>query len=91
MDGVPFRIVTAIGFPVMTFPEILESLHSMPFPMRYTVRFLPLDQVDATKLMGKIRDKWFGSRTPSFIVKHWCFDFKETLSIEVATDFRNDF
>lgn len=63
MDGVPFRIVTAIGFPVMTFPEILESLHSMPFPMRYTVRFLPLDQVDATKLMGKIRDKWFGSRS----------------------------
>ena len=36
-------------------------------------------------------NKWFGSRTPSFIVKNRCFDFKKTLSIEVATDFRNDF
>ena len=30
--------------------------------MRYTIRFLPLDQADAVADMAKLRDKWFGSR-----------------------------
>ena len=38
-----------------------------------------------------VSDERFSSSTTSFIVKDRCFYFKETLSIEVATDFRNDF
>ena len=62
MDGEDIRVVTALGYPGQTFPEMLEHLHSMPFPLRYTLRFLPLDQADAVADMGKIRDRWFGSR-----------------------------
>ena len=38
-----------------------------------------------------VSDERFSSSTTSFIVKNRCFYFKETLSIEVTTDFRNDF
>ncbi|MGE0047737.1 MAG: conjugal transfer protein TrbE [Acidithiobacillus sp.] len=62
LDGEEIRVITALGFPNSTFPEMLEHLHSLPMPLRYTVRFLPLDQADAVHDMAKLRDKWFGSR-----------------------------
>lgn len=62
IDGEEIRMITAIGFPNVTFPEMLEHLHSLPMPLRYTIRFLPLDQADAVQDMAKIRDKWFQSR-----------------------------
>lgn len=62
IDGEEIRVVTAIGYPNQTYPEMLEHLHALPFPLRYTLRFLPLDQADAVQDMSKIRDKWFGSR-----------------------------
>ncbi len=62
IDGEEIRVVTAIGFPSHTYPEMLEHLHSLPFPLRYTLRFLPMDQADAVHDMGKLRDKWFGGR-----------------------------
>nr|WP_226818778.1 conjugal transfer protein TrbE [Acidithiobacillus montserratensis] len=63
IDGEEIRVVTAVGYPNETYPEMLEHLHSLPFPLRYTLRFLPLDQADAVHDMSKIRGKWFGSRT----------------------------
>jgi type IV secretion system protein VirB4 len=62
LDGEEIRVVTVLGYPSTTFPEMLEQLHSMPFPLRYTIRFLPLDPADAVADMAKIRDRWFGSR-----------------------------
>jgi type IV secretion system protein VirB4 len=62
IDGEEIRVVTVVGYPSMTFSEMLENLHSLPFPLRYTLRFLPLDQSDAVADMAKIRDRWFGSR-----------------------------
>ena len=62
IDGEEIRVVTVQGYPNTTHPEMLEALHSLPFPLRYTLRFLPLDQADAVADMAKIRDRWFGSR-----------------------------
>ncbi|MHB1805356.1 MAG: VirB4 family type IV secretion/conjugal transfer ATPase, partial [Acidithiobacillus ferrooxidans] len=62
IDGEEIRVVTVLGYPGMTFPEMLEHLHSLPVPLRYTLRFLPLDPSDAVADMAKIRDRWFGSR-----------------------------
>jgi len=62
IEGTPFKVVTVLGYPNVSYPEMVEAIHSMPFPLRYTVRFLPLDQADAVKDMAKLRDKWFGSR-----------------------------
>ncbi|MCY0872420.1 MAG: conjugal transfer protein TrbE, partial [Acidithiobacillus caldus] len=61
-DDEEIRVITVLGFPNTTYPEMLEHLHSLPFPLRYTIRFLPLDQADAVADMAKLRDKWFGSR-----------------------------
>ena len=38
-----------------------------------------------------VSDERFSSSTTSFVVKNRSFYFKETLSIEIATDFRDDF
>lgn len=62
MDGEEIRVVTVLGYPNSTYPEMLEALHGLPIPLRYTLRFLPLDQADAVADMAKIRDRWFGSR-----------------------------
>ncbi|MGC9239938.1 MAG: conjugal transfer protein TrbE [Acidithiobacillus sp.] len=62
IDDEEIRVITVLGFPNTTYPEMLEHLHSLPFPLRYTIRFLPLDQADAVADMAKLRDKWFGSR-----------------------------
>jgi len=62
IDDEEIRVITALGFPNTTHPEMLEHLHSLPFPLRYTIRFLPLDQADAVADMAKLRDRWFGSR-----------------------------
>ncbi|MGC9215833.1 conjugal transfer protein TrbE [Acidithiobacillus sp.] len=62
IDGEEIRVVSVLGYPGVTYPEMLEHLHSLPFPLRYTLRFLPLDPADAVTDMAKLRDRWFGSR-----------------------------
>ena len=62
LDGRHIRVVTFTGYPQDGFPEILEGLSSLPFPLRYTTRFIFLDPVDALPLIDKYRKAWFGAR-----------------------------
>ena len=62
LDGRHIRVVTFIGYPQDGFPEILEGLSSVPFPLRYTTRFILLDPADALPLIDKYRKAWFGAR-----------------------------
>ena len=56
------RVITFTGYPQSTQPEILESLHNLPFPLRYTTRFIFLNQNGAKKLIEKYKEHWFGAR-----------------------------
>lgn len=62
IDDRHIRVLTFTGFPQTTQPEVLESLHNLPFPLRYTTRFIALDTKDAVKSIENYRLHWFGAR-----------------------------
>lgn len=62
IDGTHIRVLTFTGYPQATQPDVLEALHNLPFPLRYTTRFLYLDTKDAKKLIEAYKQHWFGAR-----------------------------
>ena len=62
IDGTHIRVLTFTGYPLATQPEMLEALHNLPFPLRYTTRFLYLDTKDAKKQIEAYKQHWFGAR-----------------------------
>ncbi|MBU2754959.1 conjugal transfer protein TrbE [Acidithiobacillus sp. CV18-2] len=62
MDGEPIEVVTVTGYPDRTRPELLEELHNLPFPLRYTTRFIVQDQMESKKLVAQYREKWASSK-----------------------------
>jgi type IV secretion system protein VirB4 len=62
IDDTHIRVITFTGYPQATKPEMLESLHNMPFPLRYTTRFIYLDSNSAKKLIEQYKQHWFGAR-----------------------------
>ncbi len=62
LDGEAIEVITALGYPDRTQPEVLEGLHSLPFPLRYTTRFILQDQQESKKLVASYREKWASSK-----------------------------
>lgn len=62
IDDRHIRVLTFTGYPQATQPEILEALHNLPFPLRYTTRFLYLDEKAARKHIEAYRQHWMGAR-----------------------------
>ena len=62
IDGELIEVITVTGYPDRTRPEMLEGLHSLPFPLRYTTRFILQDQQESKKLIAKYREKWASSK-----------------------------
>ena len=62
IDDKHIRVLTFTGYPQATQPEILEALHNLPFPLRYTTRFIYMDQKSARKHIEAYRQHWLGAR-----------------------------
>ena len=62
IDGESIEVITVTGYPDRTQPEMLEVLHTLPFPLRYTTRFLLMDQRESKKLIAQYREKWSSSK-----------------------------
>jgi type IV secretion system protein VirB4 len=62
LDGEQLAVITAIGYPDKTQPEMLESLHNLAFPLRFTTRYVLLDQQGSKKLIASYREKWASSK-----------------------------
>lgn len=62
IDDNHIRVLTFVGYPQGAQPEILEALHNLPFPLRYTTRFIYMDQKDAKKYIESYRQHWLGAR-----------------------------
>jgi len=56
------RVLTITGFPTVTTPGLLDELNRLAFPYRWSTRAILLDKTDATKLLTKIRRRWFAKR-----------------------------
>ena len=56
------RTLTVMGFPSQTWPGLLDDLNRLAFPYRWATRAICLDKTEATKLLAKIRRRWFAKR-----------------------------
>ena len=56
------RTLTVLGFPSVTTPGILDALNHQDLGYRWSTRFIPLDKVEATKALTRLRRQWFNKR-----------------------------
>lgn len=62
IDDKEVRCVAIDGFPLESFPTILESMANLPIPMRWSIKFVFIDPVAAVKKLSDIRNKWYAKR-----------------------------
>jgi type IV secretion system protein VirB4 len=60
------RTVSITGFPGSTTPALLDALNRLPIEYRWVTRYLPLDKVDAGRLLESYRRRWFAKRKGLF-------------------------
>ena len=56
------RVLTIVGFPTATTPGLLDEMNRLPFLYGWNTRTILLDKTDATRLLTKIRRRWFAKR-----------------------------
>ena len=56
------RVVAVQGYPNATRPGLADLALCLPFPYRWSVRFLPLSPTTAVKAIGKAQLGWFQKR-----------------------------
>ncbi len=56
------QTLSIMGFPAASTPAILDQLNHLPLEYRWVTRFLPLDKLDAEKILKNYRRKWFAKR-----------------------------
>jgi len=50
------------GLPASTRPGLLDALGALPFPYRWSARWIGLDKADAEVELVKLRKRWFAKR-----------------------------
>ena len=73
------RTLTITGFPIVTFPGLLDELNRLAFPYRWSTRAVMLDKTDATKVLTRIRRQWFAKRKSVVAI------LKEVMTNEAST------
>ncbi|MFT4956428.1 MAG: type IV secretion/conjugal transfer VirB4 family ATPase [Brevundimonas sp.] len=56
------RVVSVRGLPSSTRPGLLDALGALPFPCRWSVRWIALDKADAEQELLRLRRRWFARR-----------------------------
>jgi len=62
LGGEHLRVISIQGFPSMTEPGLLDDLNDLGFCYRWMTRYLPMDKLEATKVLTKYRRQWFAKR-----------------------------
>jgi type IV secretion system protein VirB4 len=52
------RCVAITGFPSESYPAMMDTLGALPFPLRWSTRFILMSQTEAVNLIGKWRKLW---------------------------------
>lgn len=62
LDGQALKVVSVRGLPATTRPGLLDALGALPFPYRWSARWIGLDKTDAETELVKLRKRWFAKR-----------------------------
>ena len=80
-DRSEFRVVSSIHSLVTENPSDFVNTFHPTNNQTFQVELSRDTKHHINVLRIVVSDKWFSSCTTSFIVKHWCFHFKESLTI----------
>lgn len=61
-EGLHIRALTLRGFPNESYPGVLHALDELPQEFSYTVRWLPLDKLEAYKIMKTRAGLWWQAK-----------------------------
>jgi len=56
------RPVSIVGYPMHSYPGMLDCLHRLPLAYRWSSRFIFLDAESAKKQIASYEKRWFGRR-----------------------------
>lgn len=56
------KVVSVRGLPAATEPGLLDALGALPFPCRWSARWIALDKAQAEIEIIKLRKRWFAKR-----------------------------
>jgi len=56
------KVVSVRGLPSVTRPGLLDALDALPFPYRWSARWIGLDKPEAEREIVKLRKRWFAKR-----------------------------
>ncbi|MBJ7484124.1 MAG: conjugal transfer protein TrbE [Brevundimonas aurantiaca] len=62
LGGHTLKVVSVRGLPASTRPGLLDALGALPFPYRWSARWIGLDKADAEVELVKLRKRWFAKR-----------------------------
>jgi len=56
------KVVSVRGLPAATRPGLLDALGALPFPYRWTARWIGLNKPEAEREIVRLRKRWFAKR-----------------------------
>ena len=62
LDGQALKVISVRGLPASSRPGLLDGLGALPFPYRWSARWIGLDKADAELELVKLRKRWFAKR-----------------------------
>ena len=62
LGGRWLQVVSVHGLPAATRPGLLDALGTLPFPYRWTARWIGLDKPEAEREIVRLRKRWFAKR-----------------------------
>lgn len=78
------RTVSILGFPSTSAPAILDSLNHLPIEYRWVTRYIPMDKLDAEKVLKNYRRQWFSKRKGLMNIMTEVFSKQESAIVDTA-------
>ncbi len=79
------RTISVMGFPSTSVPAILDQLNHLPIEYRWVSRYLPLDKVDAEKILKTYKRQWFSKRKGLLNMLSEVFSKSESAMVDTAS------
>lgn len=78
------KTLSIMGFPSSSVPAILDQLNHLSLEYRWVTRFLPLDKLEAEKILKNYRRQWFAKRKGLFTLLTETFTKSESAMVDNA-------
>lgn len=78
------RTLSILGFPSSSVPAILDSLNFLPIEYRWVTRYIPMDKLDAEKVLKNYRRQWFSKRKGMMNIISEVFSKTESAIVDTA-------